>query len=126
MVLPTRRSIGWSMLGQPVKARALRLLADEQGYDGEAACAAVLHALRHEVSPYGAEVDRAIGRALGEAYREALAPAAEAVRALAAAYVEQMRRVAEQLGPFMADVQRGRTRPQPWVRPLDGRRRARG
>lgn len=114
------------MLGQPVKARALRLLADEQGYDGAAAVEVVLHALRHEASPYGAEVDRAIGRSLGENFRAVLAPAAEAVAALAAAYVEQMRRVAEQLGPFLADVERGRTRPQPWVRPLDGRRRARG
>jgi hypothetical protein len=119
VALPPQRAILWSMLGGRARYRALRLLVDEHGLDGAAAVAAFEHALRHELSPWGPDVEQAIGRALGEAYREAAAGIAAAVRPIAVAYVEQIRRMVQQLGPVMEQ-----SRPRPPGRGVRGRRRA--
>jgi hypothetical protein len=117
--LPPARAVLWSMLGSTVRGRAVRLLVDERGLDGQAAVAAVAHALRHEGSPWGVDVDQAVGRVLGETMRDVVSVVAAAVRPMAAAYLGVMRDLSAQLEPVLTEQRR---RPQPWERRLDGRR----
>lgn len=121
--LPAARAALWAMLGHPVKARALRLLVDEHGLDGWAAAAAVGHALRHEGSPWGVDVDQAVGRALGEALREAFAPARKAVELWAEHYRRNGAAIVASLAPVARQLQAAqRPRIPIWgARGLDGR-----